>query len=99
MWVDNNTGFIKPALSFTKAIHNKKREKGEVSIDFLKNIDANISISVSRKDWSDSSQVNIFQYTQLLAALGNSIDFNNANLQQILMTLKTIFHFKKSLLS
>ena len=89
VWVDNNTGFIKPALSFTKAIHNKKREKGEVSIDFLKNIDANISISVSRKDWSDSSQVNIFQYTQLLAALGNSIDFNNANLQQILMD-KTI---------
>ena len=84
VWVGNNSGFIQPTLSFTKAINKKKREKGEVNIDFLKNIDANISISVSRKNWSDTNQLNIFQYTQMLAALGNSIDFNKTILQQIL---------------
>ena len=84
IWVENNTDFIKPNLTFTKKINKKKRENGEIEIDFLKNIDANISISVSRKNLCDTNQLNIFQYTQLLTALGNSIDFNKAELTQIL---------------
>jgi hypothetical protein len=84
VWVGNDNGFIQPKLSITKSINKKKREKGEVSIDFLRNIDANISISVTRKNWSDTNQLNIFQYTQMLTALGNSIDFDKASLQQIL---------------
>ncbi len=84
VWVGRSNGFIQPTLTFTKAINKKKREKGEVTIDFLKAIDANISVSVSRKNLSDSNQLSIFQYTQMLAALGNSIDFNREALQQIL---------------
>jgi hypothetical protein len=93
VWVGNDNGFIQPKLSFIKAINKKKREKGEVSIDFLKNIDANISISVSRKNWSDTNQLNIFQYMQMLAALGNSIDFTKTSLQQILNDKNSVDDF------
>ena len=84
VWIENNNNFIEPKLTFTKFINKKKREKGEVNIDFLKNIDANISVSVSRKNWSDTNQLNIFQYTQILTAIGNSIDFSSTSLQKIL---------------
>ena len=84
LWIENNNSVIQPKITFTKNINKKKREKGEASIDFLKNVNANMSVSISRKNLSDTGQLTIFQYTQLLATLGNSIDFNKTSLQQIL---------------
>ena len=84
VWISKEDAILKPKLSFSKSIGQRKRELGEVSIDFLKNIDANISVSISRKSWSDSNQLNIFEQTQILAALGNTIDYSNSSLQQII---------------
>jgi hypothetical protein len=82
-WIENNSITENPTINIKKAIGKKRREAAEVEIDFKKNIDANISISVSRTQFADTSELNMYQYTQLLINMGNKLDYTNSDLRKI----------------